>query len=390
MPPVVSPVPTRSWEIDALRGLMLVLMTVTHLPSRLTEPLGQPFGFVSAAEGFVLLSAYVAGMVYDRVGRRKGIAAMERALFKRALKIYFCQAAALVFLFTVIAYIGLKEMEPAVTGLMSYYLAYPRTALLNGLLLVYQPPLLDILPLYIIFMLASPLILAYALRHGWTAILVVSGVLWGLAQFGLSQYLYDGFLMLMPMPVPYRATGAFVTWSWQFLWMIGLWMGASRNADNVRPLAFPRWAVGAALVVGLVCFVWRHAVGQTPFPDHNALNAALFDKWHLAPLRMLDLASLVVITITFGPALARRMPRPRWLETLGRASLPVFCAHLVLVLLTLGFFGPSHMRVWWEDALLVGACFACLTAVAHISARMDRKSAAELLAASGPPLRPNA
>ena len=34
----------RYWEIDALRGLMLVLMTVTHLPTRLTDPLGQPFG----------------------------------------------------------------------------------------------------------------------------------------------------------------------------------------------------------------------------------------------------------------------------------------------------------------------------------------------------------
>jgi hypothetical protein len=58
----------RYWEIDALRGLMLVLMTVTHLPTRLTDPLGQPFGFVSAAEGFVLLSAFVAGLVYSRIG----------------------------------------------------------------------------------------------------------------------------------------------------------------------------------------------------------------------------------------------------------------------------------------------------------------------------------
>lgn len=48
---------TRRWELDALRGLMLVLMTLTHLPTRLSSPLGQPFGFVSAAEGFVLLSA---------------------------------------------------------------------------------------------------------------------------------------------------------------------------------------------------------------------------------------------------------------------------------------------------------------------------------------------
>ena len=37
---------TRLNELDALRGLMLVLMTLTHLPTRLSSPLGQPFGYV--------------------------------------------------------------------------------------------------------------------------------------------------------------------------------------------------------------------------------------------------------------------------------------------------------------------------------------------------------
>ncbi|MBS0340892.1 MAG: OpgC domain-containing protein, partial [Proteobacteria bacterium] len=98
----------RSWEIDALRGLMLVLMTLTHLPTRLTDPLGQPFGFVSAAEGFVLLSAYMAGLVYSRLAYRKGIVEMERAFWKRAFKIYLIQAAILFFLFTVITAVGLR------------------------------------------------------------------------------------------------------------------------------------------------------------------------------------------------------------------------------------------------------------------------------------------
>ena len=43
----------RRWELDALRGLMLVLMTSTHLPTWFAVPASQPFGFVSAAEGFV-------------------------------------------------------------------------------------------------------------------------------------------------------------------------------------------------------------------------------------------------------------------------------------------------------------------------------------------------
>jgi hypothetical protein len=36
-----------------------------HAPAdAILDPVGQPFGYVSAAEGFVLLSAFVAGLVY--------------------------------------------------------------------------------------------------------------------------------------------------------------------------------------------------------------------------------------------------------------------------------------------------------------------------------------
>ncbi|HZF82631.1 MAG TPA: OpgC domain-containing protein, partial [Burkholderiaceae bacterium] len=31
------PPPRRYWEIDAMRGLMLVLMTLTHVPTRFTD-----------------------------------------------------------------------------------------------------------------------------------------------------------------------------------------------------------------------------------------------------------------------------------------------------------------------------------------------------------------
>jgi hypothetical protein len=168
----------RYWEIDALRGLMLVLMTVTHLPTRLTDPLGQPFGFVSAAEGFVLLSAFVAGLVYSRIGYARGVDSMRQAFWRRVVKVYLCQAAILLFLFTVIAAVGLHIDQPAVKNLVSYYLAEPRDGFLFGLLLVYEPALLDILPMYIFFMLLSPWVLAFAMRHGWTWVMVASAIVW--------------------------------------------------------------------------------------------------------------------------------------------------------------------------------------------------------------------
>lgn len=374
---------TRSWEVDALRGLMLVLMTVTHLPTRLTSPLGQPFGFVSAAEGFVLLSAYVSGLVYSRLAYRSGIDAMRQAFWRRALKVYLCQAATLVFLFTVIAWIGLKIDQPAVKDLMSFYLQQPHRALAGGLLLVYQPPLLDILPLYILFMLASPWVLAWAMRHGWAPLLWCSFTLWLLAQFGWSTWLYELFAGATGLAVPVGETGSFVPLAWQLLWVAGLWIGARGNAPGAEPIVFPRGVLGAATLLALVGLVWRHVEGQAPFGADVMLNL-LFDKWLLGPLRLLDLVALGVVTVAFGPWLARHMPRQRWLETMGAASLPVFCAHLVVVLLTLTFFGGDPLgKPWWLDALLLTGCFAVLYGVAVISGWLDEKS-------SGPGMRPQA
>jgi hypothetical protein len=371
----------RYWEIDALRGLMLVLMTVTHLPTRLTDPLGQPFGFVSAAEGFVLLSAFVSGLVYSRIARTQGVDSMRRAFWRRALKVYLSQAATLLFLFTVISAVGLRIDQPAVKNLLSFYLAHPREGFLYALLLVYEPALLDILPMYIFFMLLSPWVLAFGLRHGWTGVMVASASLWALAQFGLSEWLYGLAVRHTGLTVPFHEMGAFNAFAWQFLWFAGLWMGAGRNAPDAQPLRIPGWLVLLAAAAALYGFWWRHhgIHGQAPFGSDVELNL-LFDKWQLGPLRLVNLAVLGIVAVRFGPALMRRIPRLHWLEDLGSASLPVFCAHLVAVLLVLAVYGDSQTaRPWWGDVLLLAAVFAWLYGVARLTLWWDDRQRPPLL-----------
>ncbi|VWX58992.1 conserved membrane hypothetical protein [Burkholderiales bacterium 8X] len=371
---------TRYWEIDFARGLMLVLMTVTHLPTRLTDPLGQPFGFVSAAEGFVLLSAFVSGMVYSRIGYTKGVDSMRSGFWRRALKVYFAQGALLLFLFTVITIIGVSKAEPAVLGLIRFYLAHPGEGLAWSLLLVYQPALLDILPMYILFMLLSPWVLAHAMVHGWRWAMVLSAGCWLAAQFGFTPWIYARTAETAGVSVPFTETGAFDTFAWQLLWFFGLWLGASRNAPAVKPLRFRRWMLVASAALALYFFYWRHygLTGQAPFGDNEALNM-LWDKWRLGPLRLLNLAVLGILAIRFGPELLRLVPRQRWLEDMGSASLPVFSAHLVAVLMTLAVFGGSQTaRPWWGDGLLLavvfGGLYATAYAVKHWELRIVRKT----------------
>ena len=61
------PQSSRLPELDALRGLMLVGMTLTHLPTQASHYSNQLLGFVSWAEGFVLLSAVLTGRVYGSI-----------------------------------------------------------------------------------------------------------------------------------------------------------------------------------------------------------------------------------------------------------------------------------------------------------------------------------
>ncbi|KQP21522.1 OpgC domain-containing protein [Pseudorhodoferax sp. Leaf267] len=367
----------RLWQVDALRGLMLVLMTLTHLPTRFSSPTGQPFGFVSAAEGFVLLSGFMAGMVYAARERREGEDKMRAAFYKRVLKIYLCQAALLAFLFSVVAVLAVVAQQEAITGLMRYYLHEPLHALVGSLLLLYSPPLLDILPLYILFMLVSPVLLLHGLRHGWGGILAISVALWLGAQFKLGAWLYEAAASATRLPVPLEQTGAFDVLAWQFLWVMGLWLGAERSTRPDRPpLVFPRWMLITAIVVAAIGFVWRHVVGQVPIPGNASLNM-LFDKWQLAPLRIVNLFALLVLTVHFAPWMATHLPRPRFLETMGAASLPVFFAHLVAALLALALFGaPSANRSWFIDIGILVVSFAALYAVALASQELDRQAAA--------------
>jgi hypothetical protein len=52
---------------DALRGWLLIVIACNHLyGSFVSQITREPFGFVSAAEGFVFLSGFVAYLVYSR------------------------------------------------------------------------------------------------------------------------------------------------------------------------------------------------------------------------------------------------------------------------------------------------------------------------------------
>jgi hypothetical protein len=68
-----------------VQRMPLVWMTLTHLPTHLSDLVNEPFGFVSSAEGFVFLSALLVARLYIPQAVVAG-AALRTKLWKRALR----------------------------------------------------------------------------------------------------------------------------------------------------------------------------------------------------------------------------------------------------------------------------------------------------------------
>ena len=313
-------------ELDALRGLFLVWMTLTHLPTRYSDFVNQPIGFVSSAEGFVFVSALLVGRLYMREFVQDPTNVRAK-LWRRSLKIYGYHLVMLLFAFTVVAGFAVHTHKAALTNLLDFYLAHPKAAIVGSVLMIYCPPLLDILPMYVTFLFFTPLLLSSAVRHGWRTILTCSGLLWLLAQFGLRNLVHGWVVHLTHLRIPLQETGAFNLFAWQALWAVGLYIGA-RTATEAEPRKVPGW-LAAASVAACAFFVGVRYSWLGPHLTPQNLVFEL-DKWQIGPLRVVNLMAFGVFFYSLRKY-ALRLVKIEPFLTLGKASLRVFCAHIFFV-----------------------------------------------------------
>jgi hypothetical protein len=344
----------------------------------------QPFGFFAAAEGFILLSAVFTGLVYSRVAEREGVSAMWRRVIARAGRLYGYHLVLLGIAFVIGAPLAAHGHRPAMHNLLDFYYEVGRArAYLEAALLLYRPPLLDILPIYVIFLALTPLALWLGARAGWRYAFAGGITLWLLAQLGLRSFSHDVLATHLGLQVPLNEMGAFDLWAWQLWWLGGLWLGVRWARDD---LPVEAWARRLAIPAGIV-FTSLLALRHAQIAGNVALGglAPLLEKWNLGPGRMVDFTAAAVLTIRIRPALARLAVRP--LQLLGRASLEVFCVHVVCVFTALIILGDrSAIRGWAAIAVVLASGSAMLlTAVvvtrAKAHASRSRPRAASLIPA---------
>jgi hypothetical protein len=316
----------RDLRLDFFRGLSLILIFIDHIPYNVLSYFTlQSNTFFDAAEVFIFISGYTATLVYGRRLAVKGAIYATAQIWRRAWTLYVAHIFLFVLFIAEVSYTAATFKNPMYNEEMrvAEFLDEPHVAIVQALLLRFQPTFLDILPLYIVLLAMFPAVLIGLRRH-WPLVLGLSAALYVAVQvFDVSFTAYpEGHWYFNPL-------------AWQFLFVAGAVL-AHLNAEGYKfarllRMVFPVAAVifVAALIVR-VSWTW-HTLWE-PVPPLLLKQLWPASKDDLSPVRLIPFFALVVLIAMLVPPHARflshRMARP--LITAGQQSLEIFCLGILL------------------------------------------------------------
>jgi hypothetical protein len=362
-------------ELDFLRGILLLMMVVNHSPSSLRRFTDQPLGFFTTAECFVFVSAFLAGLLFRKRVEKVGFSRARSASILRAWRIYLAHLAILGFAF-VIGSFFLSDF-PGLRNLLDHYLLDPWAAICGSVVLLFRPPLMDILPMYILFSLLTPAAFWASQRWGWKSVLFASISIWLFSQAHVRD-----IWVTASKGASFIEPGPFDLLAWQLLWIVGLFFG-QRFGQNKALLGSPGLqALPCILATGFLVWRWS-AIALGPAP---LTQTWLMDKWHLGPLRLINFFAAAWVAGRFLKYLSRWEAPLRPLALIGRHMLPIFCIEICLSILLIG---RTESGLATEPVITLVVLCQLLTAPL-LAWFFERKSSPERLGRSQPqPFRGN-
>ncbi len=324
-PPPVSSAPRRDLRLDFYRGLALLFIFLDHIPNNLVSWITvRNYGFSDAAEIFIFISGYTAAMVYGRAMRQGGFRHGAVRILRRCRELYVAHVVVFTLYMAQAAYAAMWFHAARFTeeSQLHQLLTDPPDTVVQVLLLRFRPPTLDILPLYVVLLLAFPLTLWLLQRHPAGAFLA-SASLYGIAHATGANL--PGY--------PPGTHWYFNPFAWQFLFVLGaLWGGVHDRPQRLLPRVPLLFRLAAAYLTFacLVALTWH--IPQLGSRAPAWFNQIPLDKTALDPLRLLHFLALAYVTVCLVGE------RPRFLEwrlvrpviRCGQQSLYVFCAGLLL------------------------------------------------------------
>ncbi|MES2710860.1 MAG: OpgC domain-containing protein [Pseudomonadota bacterium] len=345
--PPTAPLRPRDLRADLFRGLALWFIFIDHVPGNwLANVTLRNVTLCDATEVFVLLAGYAAGIAYGGTLHREGWLFAAAQVVRRVGTLYVAHIVLFVMFTAQVGYsaaalqdsIYIDELHLDAFG------QEPYRALLEALLLRFQPAFLNILPLYIVLLLQFALALPLLRRP--RLLLAISFAMYVLTRsIGLELPSWTG------------GGWFFNPFAWQVLFAIGLALGYRAPGGPGPLLVLPWWrGLGVLAVLWLVVtFVLLFMTWHRP--EYALLVPAWLmpfwenvDKTALHPFRLISVLAATYLLAHWVRADAG------WLRgavaypfvLMGKQGLPVFCSGILFA-----FFG--RLALEYSDGAVMQA-----------------------------------
>jgi hypothetical protein len=313
---------TRVASLDFWRGLALITIFVNHIPGNPLERFTHKnFGFSDAAEAFVLLAGAACALAYGGSRYERHPFHLAGRVWLRASQLYVAHLVVLLLCGAIVALAVIETDDTRILEVAQFdlFVREPLRALIGAATLSFQPAYINILPLYVVLLVASPALITLARFDTRWALAASVGLYVASQIFGLRWSGEGSAWLFNPL-------------CWQLVFTIGLC--ATLHVRRHGWPAVPKPLRLAALGYVILALVWTQAAFSHSY-DLWPLPRFIwdFDKENLSLPRLLHVLALAVLItgLELEPVLAR-LPLARLVGLLGRHALPVFCVGSVLSL----------------------------------------------------------
>jgi hypothetical protein len=311
--------------VDFWRGFALITIFINHVPGIYFERFTHRNVSISdSADLFVFLAGWSMRYIVGRAERKTPASHIAFRLFGRALQIYAAQIVIIVLAIAMLAGAALAFENPLLLEWHNAASAFfdPVSTYVGLALLTHQLGYFDILPLYVVLMLAAPGI-ALVDRFAPRLLLPLSLAIYAAAL---------GFHLAIPT-WPVSGRWFFNPLAWQLIFVLGFVLAREDGVAGAlrRRIAWIRVGAAPIVILGalIVWFAWWPDPTKVPSPRLFFVA----DKSYLTPMRLIQFLALVaVFSATFPPIRRALPPLARCLSLLGRNSLEVFCIGSLLSL----------------------------------------------------------
>lgn len=353
----------RDPRLDFFRGLAMLIILIAHIPDNpWAQFIPARFGPSDAAEMFVFCSGYAAGIAFGGVFVRRGWWLGTCRILLRVWQIYWAHIAVFILIAAILAAanrLGIGSRDHIAALNLHPFFADPLSQLIGLVSLTYVPNYFDILPMYMVVLLFTPVVMALQRIH-LAAAMAFSLALYATAWAGLN----------LPAEPWSDRPWFFNPFAWQLLFFTAF--AIARNwlvVPHFRP-----WLLALAAGYVLVMIPLAHdalwpatALTRTL---HEAIWGGAFDpafKINMHPVRVLHILALGYLAIWLCarvPGLLRS-PLARPVIRVGQQALATFLASLTVAQLagiTLAITGRTALTI----AIINLASVMSVVAVAYV------------------------